>query len=425
MNIILLSGGSGRRLWPLSNDIRSKQFIKVYKTAEGDYESMLQRMYRHITAVDPDAKITIATNFNQVPLIHNQLSDKVSISMEPERRDTFPAIALASAFLHDRQGVGEDEPVVVCPVDPYVEDAYFTALRELSALAQAGAANLSLMGIQPTFPSDKYGYIIPSTDAHVSGVRSFHEKPDVETAKGYLARHALWNGGIFAFKLSYLLRRTEEIIGFSDYQTLYANYGMLAKTSFDYAVVEHEPSIQVMRYHDRWEDIGSWQTFAAAMPDPVVGSATLDGSCLGTTVINETSLPVLCMGCKNMVIAVSGDGILVSDIGASDSIKPYVGAIESPMVREPRLWGSVSLLDQTADGAVVKFVLNAGQTAAVRQNGVFMVLSGRGSFTHNGASKAIAPGASVPSASGGVFTAETELQLIQVQQGNPFFASLV
>ena len=107
MNIVLLSGGSGKRLWPLSNDIRSKQFIKIFKNDDGSYDSMVQRMYRGITRVDQDASISIATSKSQVSAIHNQLGDKVGISVEPCRRDTFPAIALATMYLHDVKGVSQ------------------------------------------------------------------------------------------------------------------------------------------------------------------------------------------------------------------------------------------------------------------------------------------------------------------------------
>ena len=157
MNIVLLSGGSGKRLWPLSNDIRSKQFIKIFRTEEGEYESMVQRVYHQILAVDREATVTIATSKTQVSSIHNQLGDHVGISIEPCRRDTFPAIALATAYLHDVQGVSEEESVVVCPVDPYVEQDYFSALKSLGEQADKGEANLVLMGIEPTYPSEKYG----------------------------------------------------------------------------------------------------------------------------------------------------------------------------------------------------------------------------------------------------------------------------
>ena len=198
MNIILLSGGSGKRLWPLSNDIRSKQFIKIFKTENGGYESMVQRVYRQILTADPEATVTIATSRTQVSSIHNQLGEKVGISVEPCRRDTFPAIALATAYLHHVQGIPEEEPVVVCPVDPYVEDDYFTALKALGEQAAKGSANLVLMGIEPTYPSEKYGYIIPENSGSVSRVSTFKEKPDLAAARDYIRQGALWNGGVFA-----------------------------------------------------------------------------------------------------------------------------------------------------------------------------------------------------------------------------------
>ena len=120
MHIILLSGGSGKRLWPLSNDIRSKQFIKFFRKEDGEYESMVQRMYRQIREVDSKAKVIIATSKTQVSSIHNQLGGEVSVCVEPCRRDTFPAIALASSYLHDVEKVPDQEPVVGCPGDPYV-----------------------------------------------------------------------------------------------------------------------------------------------------------------------------------------------------------------------------------------------------------------------------------------------------------------
>ena len=170
MNIILLSGGSGKRLWPLSNDVRSKQFIKLFKDDNGEYESMVQRVYRQITTVDPDAKITIATSKSQASAIKNQLGDNVGISIEPCRRDTFPAIALAAAYLHDELGVEDDEAVVVCPVDPYVDNTYYEVVEQLQKLAEEGNANLTLMGIEPTYPSEKYGYIMPLNGEKVSKV---------------------------------------------------------------------------------------------------------------------------------------------------------------------------------------------------------------------------------------------------------------
>ena len=156
MNVILLSGGSGKRLWPLSNDIRSKQFIKLFKDEGNMYESMLERMYKNIKKVNNQSTITIATSHTQVSIINNQLGKEIGISIEPCRRDTFPAIVLATAYLHDVKKVPLEESVVVCPVDPYVEEDYFIALEKLYKLSKNYKYNLSLLGINPTYPSEKY-----------------------------------------------------------------------------------------------------------------------------------------------------------------------------------------------------------------------------------------------------------------------------
>ena len=258
MNIILLSGGSGKRLWPLSNDIRSKQFIKIFKTADG-YESMVQRVYRQIKEVDADASVTIATSKTQVSSIHNQLDNSVGICVEPCR--VIPSRPSHWRQLPARcQGRRLDEAVVVCPVDPYVNNDYFAALRTLSELAGQGNANLSLMGIEPTYPSEKYGYIIPQSADAVSPVKTFKEKPDAATAEKYIAQGALWNGGVFAYKLRYVLDKAHELIDFTDYKDLFDKYETLKKISFDYAVVENESQIQVMRFAGQWKDMGTWNT---------------------------------------------------------------------------------------------------------------------------------------------------------------------
>ena len=338
MNLVLLSGGSGQRLWPLSNDIRSKQFIKIFHREDGKLESMVQRVYRQIKAVDTDATVTIATSKSQVSAIHNQLGEEVGISVEPCRRDTFPAIALAAAYLKDVQGVGEEESVVVCPVDPYVENDYFEALKALGDRAAVSSANLVLMGIEPTYPSEKYGYIIPIGKEQVSKVSMFKEKPTQEVAKDYIAKGALWNGGVFAFKLGYVLNRAHELIDFVDYDDLFNKYDTLNKISFDYAVVEHETEIEVMRFAGTWKDLGTWNTLTEAMDSHAVGEALFNEQCENVHVVNELDVPILCMGLKDVVVSASPEGILVSDKEQSSYIKPFVNTLDhqsDPECRPP------------------------------------------------------------------------------------------
>ena len=229
MNIVLLSGGSGKRLWPLSNNIRSKQFIKIFKNDNGEYESMLQRVYNQIKSVDAYAKITIATSKNQVSAIRNQLGYNVAISVEPSRRDTFPAIALLTAYLHDVIGMNDDDVVIVSPVDPCVGNEYFDAFKQLELIAKEKDNNLVLMGIEPTYPSEKYGYIIPENKAQISNVRVFKEKPSADLAAQYIEMGALWNGGVFAYKLQYVLKKVKEFVDYTDYYDLYNKYELLPK----------------------------------------------------------------------------------------------------------------------------------------------------------------------------------------------------
>ena len=342
MNIILLSGGSGKRLWPLSNEVRSKQFLKVFKKPDGSHESMMQRMFRMIHDVDEDAQITIATSENQVASINAQLGDDVAISIEPSRRDTFPAIALATAYLHDKKSISDGEVVVVCPVDPYVETPYFEMLDKLSTQAAKGEANLVLMGVEPTYPSEKYGYILPQSSDTLSIVDSFKEKPDALTAEKYIEQGALWNAGVFAYKLKYVLDVAKKVFGTSSYQDLFQNYANLTKISFDYAVVEKESRIQVMRFAGEWKDLGTWDTLTQAMNDKVTGNA-IAADCENTHVINELQIPLIALGVNNLVIAATPDGVLVTEKNKSDRLKEYV-ADRRPMY-EKRAWGEYQVLD--------------------------------------------------------------------------------
>lgn len=424
MNIVLLSGGSGKRLWPLSNDIRSKQFIKIFKTEDGEYESMVQRVYRQIRAVDSDATVTIATSKKQVSAINNQLGDGVGISIEPCRRDTFPAIALATAYLHDVQGVPEDEAVVVCPVDPYVEREYFEALKELGRLASEGIANLTLMGIEPTYPSEKYGYIIPESGDAVSRVSTFKEKPDASTAKEYIAKGALWNGGVFAYKISYLLEKAHELIDFTDYNDLYAKYDTLEKISFDYAVVEKEKSIAVMRFSGEWKDLGTWNTLTEAMEEAVVGDAALNDTCENVNVINDLSIPILCMGLKNAVVAASPEGILVSDKEQSSYIKPYVDKLDQQVMFAEKSWGSFLVLDVADECLTIKVTLNPGHRmnyhSHEHRDEVWTVIAGSGRTVVDGTVRRVRPGDVISVIAGQKHTiiADSELQVVEVQLGS-------
>lgn len=424
MNIVLLSGGSGKRLWPLSNDIRSKQFIKVFKQEDGTYESMVQRVYHQIKKIDTDATVTIATSKTQVSAIKNQLGNDVGISVEPCRRDTFPAIALATAYLVDVMKVDSEEAVVVCPVDPYVEDDYFEALKALSNQAEKGEANLILMGIEPTYPSEKYGYIIPETGDQTAIVKTFKEKPSEAVAREYISQGALWNGGVFAYKLKYVMNVAHQLIDFTDYYDLFKKYDTLTKISFDYAVVEKEEKIQVQRFSGEWKDLGTWNTLTEATEEKVIGRGVLNETCENVHIINEMDVPILGMGLHDVIISASPEGILVSDKEQSSYIKPFVDRFEQQIMFAEKSWGNFKVIDVEEQSLTIKVTLNPGHSmnyhSHKNRDEVWVVIQGTGKIIINGKEHFVHVGDVLTMLAGCRHTviAQTELKMIEVQIGD-------
>ncbi|MDO4335661.1 MAG: sugar phosphate nucleotidyltransferase [Bacteroidales bacterium] len=323
MKIILLSGGSGKRLWPLSNDVRSKQFLQLLETPDGRRESMIQRVVRQITATGHADGIVVATGEAQKEYVTAQLGRSIGVVTEPCRRDTFPAIALSCSYLAS-QGTDADEPVIVMPCDTFADDEYFQTVCRMADAVKAGSAQLVLMGITPTYPSEKFGYIVPaSREADGAGampVARFTEKPNVEVAEQLLAEGALWNGGVFAFRLGHLMQIVEKYMPGMTFEQIHAHYEDFPKISFDYEVVEKATSVAVVPYTGEWRDLGTWNTLTEKLPGQTSGNAQLFQS-ENTHVVNELGIPVIGLGLKDLVVVVSPEGILVSDKSSSEQLK--------------------------------------------------------------------------------------------------------
>lgn len=429
MNIILLSGGSGKRLWPLSNEIRSKQFLQIFKGQDGKYESMLQRVYKQLNNIGIQTKVTIATSKNQVSAIYSQLGNDVEVCMEPCRKDTFPAIALSAAYLVDVKGVKPSEAVVVCPVDPLVKNEYFRALIALQYQAELEMANIILMGIVPTYPADEYGYILPEGEGKkLSGVKFFKEKPSREMAAQYIEQGALWNGGVFAFKLQYILSKAKALLGYSKYDELLAHYDSFEEISFDYAVAEKEKSIQVMRYTGEWMDMGTWNTLSEAMTEPIMGKGVIDETSTGVQIVNETDVPILAMGLHNVVISASSDGILVTDKEMSTFIKPFVEKVDKKIKEAAGSWGHVKVLDIENGSQTMKVTLNHGQSLEYQSHAhrdeLWVIISGEGQIILDGKRNNVKKGDIITMKAGckHTITAAKELKLIEIQLGEEISA---
>ena len=461
MNIILLSGGSGKRLWPLSNEIRSKQFLQLFKGRDGKYESMLQRVYRQLNDIGIQTNVTVATSKSQVSAVYGQLGNDVECCVEPCRKDTFPAVALSAAYLVDVKGVKPSEAVVVCPVDPLVTSEYFRSLIALQYPAELEMSNVVLMGIVPTSPVDCYGYIMPESENKLSGVKFFKEKPTREQAEEYIKDGALWNAGVFAFKLQYILSRAKEILGYNKYDEILAHYDSFPEVSFDVAVVEKEKSVQVMRFAGTWGDMGTWNILTEAMSDPVMGNGIIDESSTGVQIINETDTPILAMGLHDVVISASEDGILVSDKDMSSLIKPFVEKFENKnknkndaskkkaeeaagevvketvkeetkaaeeekviVASEDQNWGSKQVLDSETGSKTIKITIEPGATMEYhsheKHDEVWIIVSGEGQVILDEKRSNVKQGDIITMKAGckHAITAGTELKLIEIQLGD-------
>lgn len=430
IHIILLSGGSGKRLWPLSNDARSKQFLKVLRDDNGNPQSMVQNVLRSIESVPAECDITIATGASQANSIHAQASGDYALVVEPERRDTAPAIMLACANLKFKQGASTEDTVIVMPIDIYADQGFYHEVIELDKAVQRDDAELVLLGTTPTYPSQKYGYIIPDhNDSLPMPVAKFKEKPSESEAVRMIEDGALWNCGVFAFKLGFLANLLESYSPGSDYEEIVRSYGSLPKNSFDYEVVEKADSISVIPHDGYWRDLGTWNTLTEEMADFASGRVEGLDTCENTHVINELNTPLIVLGIKNAVVVATPDGILVSDKFISSFMKPYVDkAEESRPMFEQRSWGEYRVLDsedtETGMNTLVKeLIINAGEQFSYQRHSarseIWNIIDGVGEVVIDGEVFQVERGSTISISRGALHScrALTNLKIIEVQMG--------
>ena len=388
MKIVLLSGCSGWRLWPLSNESRSKQFLKLLSNGEKARESMVQRVVRQIkeSGLIKEDDIYIVTAESQADSIRNQLGSDVSIICEPARRDTFPALAMACEYLHHNNIATSDETVVVMPIDTYADDSFYGLIKELDKEVQSNNADILLVGTKPTYPSAKYGYISVGDDG--VSVNAFKEKPSEDEAEILIVKGAYWNTGVAAFKLEYMLGCIKKYVGKSHFlESFVDSFEKLPRKSFDYEILENSKNMKVLIYEGKWKDLGTWNTLTEEMDEQSIGHAHQVEECHNTHVINELSIPILVMGAKDMVVAASPDGILVSDKHKSSYIKPYVQQMETRPMYEERKWGEYKVLDYNQYGDGMKsltkhLTISAGKSISYqkhfRRDEIWTIVDGEG-----------------------------------------------
>ena len=434
MYIVLLSGGSGKRLWPLSNDLYSKQYIKLMTPEStddtGERCSMLQRVYGQLRDVGLSDHTIVCASSAQVELIDSQLDGATEVAVEPMRRDTFPAVMLSCAYLLSQKGAKPEDVVAFLPVDPYTTGAFFRRIKQLGEYIATEDETIGLLGGVPTYPSTKYGYIVPKAGGgELLTVEGFREKPDEPTAEKLVADGALWNCGVFCFKLALASRWMKKYGLAPDYETLAANYEKLPKKSFDYEVLEHWEHIAAIRYDDIWKDLGTWNTLTEEMRENSIGDVTWDDTCENSHAINVLGVPMVVMGAKNMVIAASHDGILVADKHQSSYIKDCLTDIVDISRYEERRWGTIKTIDDDADDGTqsvtrrIKVV--AGKSMPyhrhLRHTETITVLSGMGKLVLEGTEVDLLAGSTVSIAAGKAHSLRaigTDLRLIEVSIGD-------
>ncbi len=359
VKLVLLSGGSGKRLWPMSNDIRSKQFLRVLPTEVGEPMSMLQRVWTQLDEAGLRENAYICASRTQLDVIEAQIG-QASFIEEPARRDTFPAISLASAYLWDVEMAADDDIVVIMPIDPYVDSEFFSSLKILPRVLMESDAEMVLMGVRPTEPSSKYGYICVEPGFQADSARgwkrvtSFVEKPARDAAEQLAAEGSLWNCGVFCFRLGYMKRVLNERGLPLSYRKLSEAFSSLPKRSFDYEVVEQASSIVVHPFSGLWTDLGTWGSLSQRITDRFIGKGR-QFQCEDTHVINELGIPLLTIGLRDAIVVATPDGILVADKEMSPHIKELVAPFEGRPMFEERLWGMYRVMDyqELSDGTEV------------------------------------------------------------------------
>ena len=352
MRIILLCGGSGKRLWPLSNEIRSKVFLRLLKSEDGARESMIERICRQLDEVGLLQSTCIITHHSQVEITRSYVGEHIPILAEPFKKGTFTAISYAVSYFHEKLQADPDETICVLPVDTYADTAFFRLLLCFPNVLLQSKADLALLGTKPLHPSDQFGYIVPvqlKGNEDYSFIRQFIEKPDEQTACRLIEHHAMWNCGVFAFPLKFMLTFLRDKGHPTKVENWLSNYEQLANASFDREVVEKTLPAVVIGYDGYWNDLGSWMALSGHFENKVIGSGRISNDSSNSHLINELPYPIEIIGVSDLMVAASSDGILIANKDKANQIKERLEHIPQIPMYEEKRWGSYRVLNYWKD----------------------------------------------------------------------------
>jgi mannose-1-phosphate guanylyltransferase/mannose-6-phosphate isomerase len=388
MKIVILAGGGGTRLWPLSRKNFPKQFLKI----SGD-SSLLRQTVERFQGVVPSSDIVVITNNAYKYYVAQDIAAESHVILEPEGRNTAPAVALGIKYCLQELGCTEDEVVLLCPSDHVIRPAAAFAdyVRRAEEIASKG--HIVTFGVRPDKPETGYGYIktgAKSSEDTTDGsacfkVERFVEKPDLETAKGYLREGTyFWNSGMFAFSIGTMLREMERyapaIKGMrsATFKEMVAGFAEMPAISIDYAVMEKSDNVVVLPLELYWNDIGSWDALYDVLEKDEQGNVkkgdvlTLDTK---RTLILGNKRHIATIGLEDCLVVETDDAILVAKRGEAQKVKDIVNSLKTEgrieaeeHVTTYRPWGSYTILENALRYKIKRIVVNPKEKLSLQMH---------------------------------------------------------
>jgi mannose-1-phosphate guanylyltransferase/mannose-6-phosphate isomerase len=389
---IILSGGAGTRLWPVSREAHPKPFMKI-----GGGKSLLQQTHERALEVSDNTAPLIVTNRDYYFLSRDELASqavKPQYLLEPSGRNTAPAIALAALWALENH---DDPCMLVMPADHLIKDTptFYTSVQHAEALAKDGF--LVLFGVRPRAPETGFGYIEmgEQVSQQANVVQRFVEKPDAVTAAKYLAQgNYVWNSGMFCFKASTILKAFETYTpallqaardvfqrtkAEGDKMELGAGFTELENISIDYAVMEKAKNIAVIPGDFDWSDIGAWSAVAEAIPADDFGNTTNSNTAIvidsRNTHIETKDRVVAVIGLDNLLVIDTADALLVADKSKSQEVRQVVSRLKASGSDAHKLhrtvsrpWGTYTVLEEGPGFKIKRIAVKPGASLSLQMH---------------------------------------------------------